>query len=159
MYGDMKTLDELHAADIPRATSANVGITHSGKEAERLRRVVDAYLADFIAPPKKGEIMCVRCGRPQSGTLGFFRLSIYHDDRGTPRRDGKGYCDHCNYPARADHNMRKTEGGQEPLFEVKGFILQYHPSTLKLETNYVDAEGRVVAGLCGGREAGSGGSR
>lgn len=123
-----KTLEELQAADLPKATASTVGLKLSGKDEEIGRRIFDKYFSMFVCPksasPEKGSWAggrqeCVQCGSRLDGIIGTFQWGMQH---------GEGSCAECGYLCRALHRINDEEG--KPFAELGFTILQYHPEEL-----------------------------
>ncbi len=121
-------LAKLQAQNLPVLTSAIVNPTIPAGSAEDIAKgkaliaLLDAYFSVFTEM-KEGNL-CINCGMPQGAKdiahaflLGAgFRWGLAH---------GEGYCSGCGYPARAHHFVGDW-------FTLRGLILQYHPSQIKL---------------------------
>lgn len=123
-----KSLEELKAANFPKATADSVGIEISGKDEQIGRRIFDKYFSIFVCPesasPENGSWTggmqeCVQCGRRLDGIIGMFQWGL---------ASGEGNCAECGYPSRAHHRIKNEKG--ENFAELGFTILQYHPDEL-----------------------------
>lgn len=124
---ERKTLDELRAAALPRATTANTftvrpkgggDLTEAQqRERDEIAAKLDPYLADFVPFQKE----CICCGRVLVGTapevllgLGTFRWGLCN---------GEGECSECGWPSRVYHDVPDAISWE--------LALQYHPDALE----------------------------
>ena len=124
---ERKTLDELRAAALPRATIVNTftvkpkggGEMTEAQQRERdeIAAKLDPYLADFVPFQKE----CICCGRVLVGTapevllgLGTFRWGLCN---------GEGECRECRWPSRVYHDVPDALRWE--------LVLQYHPDALE----------------------------
>lgn len=106
------TLEELQAANLPKATPADVGIDFTDTTTEELRATLTEYFGHFVGRVD-GKFSCPCC----AGT-GTFTWGIAH---------GEGHCTTCGWPHRAYHFI-KDKNGEQIMRHVT--ILAYHPSEL-----------------------------
>lgn len=132
-----KTLEELKAESIERATCAKLGfrIEHKTDPAkgEEAMHKANEYFQHFAAP-NSGK--CIMCGEEHNSAAAVimgtgFRWGAVH---------GEGYCGTCGYPARAIHEI-------DGVGTISGLILQYHPS--EVEKREPDEEAQNVGDATG----------
>jgi len=114
-------------AKLEFCTMADIGMEITGEDSASVVESLNEYLKAFAKPNRvrdgnvlQGGFDCIKCGKPTSGVMGTFTWGIAH---------GEGFCQNCNWPARAYHRP-KDKDGEEIFNRPLEFILQYHPDSV-----------------------------
>jgi hypothetical protein len=116
---DQQRLAELKAANLPRATAEDLGLTFASDASDELRAAVAKHCNHYAKPSGGGK--CLSCGLSQLGFFGAFTWGLVH---------GQGFCNECKWPATLYHFIRDEDG--EEVVAVWDKLLQAHPDDVCL---------------------------
>lgn len=124
----LERMNELRA-NVPHAEWADLAIALHGAAdpaaSQELRADLNTYAARY-AKPESNNRNCLACDECMAG----FEWGLQH---------GEGHCRQCGWPATLYHFIKDRNGTD--LTVIRGIMLQYHPSALRLKCEPEDATG------------------